>query len=342
MPSPLVAIVILNWNGKKLLEQFLPSVLRTSYDNCKIIVADNGSTDDSVSFVRQQFPSVDLICIPENLGYADGYNKALSQVEADYFILLNSDVEVSPGWLQPMVALLQSNTTIAACQPKLLSWKQKDSFEYAGAAGGWIDCFGYPFAMGRVFDYCEKDKEQYDQAKPVFWASGAALFIRASVFNEMKGFDPYFFAHQEEIDLCWRMQLAGYKIYSCPQSVVWHVGGSTLPAGNSMKTFLNYRNNNIMLLKNLPLRKLWWVMPARFALDAIAAYKELFAGDSGYWLAVAKAHFAVLRWILGGRKKSLFPLSRKSSLSGVFRGSVLWAYFAKGQKTFTEIVKDKG
>lgn len=338
MPSPLVAIVILNWNGRKLLEQFLPSVLQSSYENCKIVVADNGSSDDSIPFLRQQYPTVELIGIPENLGYAGGYNKALSQLKADYYVLLNSDVEVSSDWLQPMVRLLETNSNIAACQPKLLSWKQKDSFEYAGAAGGWIDSFGYPFAMGRVLDICEKDEGQYDRAQPIFWASGAALFIRASVFNQMKGFDPYFFAHQEEIDLCWRIQLAGYQIFSCPQSTVWHVGGSTLPVGNSMKTFLNYRNNHIMLLKNLPVYKLCWVMPIRVFLDALAAWKGLLSGDFGYWLAVAKAHVAVVGWMLNDRNKSLFPLSRKRPLSGVFRGSVLWAYYVRGRKTFVEIV----
>lgn len=341
MPSPLVAVVILNWNGKKLLDQFLPSVLRCTYENYKVIVADNGSSDDSVEFVRQQFPSVELIVLPKNLGYAQGYNAALSQVQADYYILLNSDVEVTPDWLRPMVDLLESNPSVAACQPKLLSWKQKEFFEYAGAAGGWIDCFGYPFAKGRVFDHCEKDLGQYDLAQPLFWASGAALFIRASVFHEMHGFDPYFFAHQEEIDLCWRMQLAGHTIYSCPQSVVWHVGGSTLPAGNSMKTFLNYRNNHIMLLKNLPLSRLCWVIPLRFALDAIAAWKELLSGDAGYWWAVASAHFATIGWIFRGSNTSLFPATRKGSLNGVYHGSIIWTYFAKGKKTFAEIVKSQ-
>lgn len=338
MSTPRVAIVILNWNGKKLLEQFLPSVLSTRYSNCSIVVADNGSTDDSVSFLKQQYPSVEIIQLRNNLGYAGGYNQALKQVSADYYVLLNSDVEVSPDWINPMVTLLEADKTIGACQPKLLSWKQKDQFEYAGAAGGWIDSLGYPFAKGRILEHCEVDNSQYNEPAPVFWASGAALFIRASVFHALKGFDAFFFAHQEEIDLCWRAQLAGHKIYSCPGSVVWHVGGSTLPKGNSQKTFLNYRNNHLMLLKNLPLQKLCWVIPVRFGLDALAAWRALFSGDPGYWLAVAKAHFAIMTWLVGSKSKNHFPDQRTTRLQGVFKGSILWQYYVKGKKTFSEIV----
>lgn len=338
MSTPRVAIVILNWNGQKLLEQFLPSVLNTSYPNCEIVVADNGSTDNSVKFIKQYYPSIRLIQLPNNLGYAGGYNQALQQVTADYYVLLNSDVEVSPNWIDPMVTLLESDKSIGACQPKLLSWKQKDHFEYAGAAGGWIDVLGYPFAKGRVLEYCEKDNNQYDKPEPIFWASGAALFIRASTFHSLHGFDSFFFAHQEEIDLCWRAQLAGHKIFSCPASVVWHVGGSTLPAGNSQKTFLNYRNNHLMLLKNLPLSQLLWVIPVRFALDAVAAWKALLSGDPGYWLAVARAHFATMAWLVSSKSNNLFPQKRRSALKGVFKGSLIWNYYFKGQKTFAEIV----
>lgn len=339
MSTPRVAIVILNWNGQKLLEQFLPSVLNTSYPNCEIVVADNGSTDNSVKFIEQHYPSIHLVQLSNNLGYAGGYNQALQQVTADYYVLLNSDVEVSPNWIDPMVKLLESNKNIGACQPKLLSWKQKDHFEYAGAAGGWIDVLGYPFAKGRVLEYCEKDNNQYDKPEPIFWASGAALFIRATTFHTLHGFDSYFFAHQEEIDLCWRAQLAGHKIFSCPTSVVWHVGGSTLPAGNSQKTFLNYRNNHLMLLKNLPLSQLLWVIPVRFALDAVAAWKALLSGDPGYWLAVARAHFAIMTWLVSSKSNNLFPQRRRSALQGVFKGSLIWNYYFKGQKTFAEIVR---
>ncbi|HQU56910.1 MAG TPA: glycosyltransferase family 2 protein, partial [Chitinophagaceae bacterium] len=242
-----VAIVILNWNGEKYLQQFLPSVLATQFSDFKVVVADNGSTDHSVQFMQTHYPDIQLIRFDKNLGFAKGYNEALRQIDATYYAILNSDVEVTADWIQPMVHLLDGNPKIAACQSKLLSYSEKNKFEYAGGAGGWIDKYGYPFAKGRIFDYCEEDKGQYDEVEPIFWASGAALFIRSSVFHEMQGFDEYFFAHQEEIDLCWRIQLAGYQIYACPKSVVYHVGGGTLPKGNSLKTYLNFRNNRIML-----------------------------------------------------------------------------------------------
>ncbi|MBL0155271.1 MAG: glycosyltransferase family 2 protein [Chitinophagaceae bacterium] len=246
---PKIAVVILNWNGRNYLEQFLPVLMQSGYPQMEVVVADNGSADDSIAFLQANYPSVRLIRFDKNHGFARGYNLALQQVESEYYVLLNSDVEVVPGWLEPMLALLEKDKTIAACQPKILSWKDKKTFEYAGAAGGWLDKYGYPFAKGRIFDVTEEDHGQYDQTEPIFWASGAALFIRASVFHEVKGFDEYFFAHQEEIDLCWRIQLSGYQIYSCPASVVYHIGGGTLPRGNSLKTYLNFRNNRIMLSK---------------------------------------------------------------------------------------------
>lgn len=341
MSAPTVAIVILNWNGCSLLQTFLPSVLSTRYAALKVVIIDNGSTDNSVPFIASSYPQVQIVRLPRNVGFAKGYNQGLQQVEANYFLLLNSDVEVSPFFLQPLVDLLEKNPHIAACQPKICSYDNKEMFEYAGAAGGWIDRLGYPFARGRVFDTLEKDKGQYDHPAPIFWASGAALFIRASVFREMGGFDPYFFAHQEEIDLCWRMQLAGYQIFACPQSLVWHKGGGTLPQGNAQKTFLNYRNNHIMLLKNLPLLSALYVWPLRLALDGLAAWRALFGGDPGYWWAVARAHFAVYGWLLSGQKNSLFPRQRSSRLQGMYRGSVLWDYFLAGKKTFDRIVSKR-
>ena len=337
-PSPKVSIVILNWNGRKFLEQFLPSVLSTNYDNYEVIVADNGSIDDSVSFLEKQYPGIRLIRFTENYGFAKGYNEALKQVQGDYYVLLNSDVEVQPGWLQPMINLLETDKNIAACQPKILSYHNKKMFEYAGAAGGWLDKYGYPFAKGRVFDICEEDNGQYDQAEPIFWASGAALFIRPDVFHEMNGFDEYFFAHQEEIDLCWRIQLAGYKIYSCPSSVVYHVGGGTLPRGNSLKTFLNFRNNKIMLSKNLPFSKKLWIMPVRNFLDAVSAWKGLLSGDAGYFFAILKAQLAFFNWWLFYQKKSIFPVTKKGILSGYLQKNMVWQHFAKKKKSFAEIV----
>jgi GT2 family glycosyltransferase len=340
-----VAIVILNWNGKKYLEQFLPSVLSTQYSNFEVIIADNGSTDDSISFLQTNYSSIRLIRFTENLGFAKGYNDALKQVESDYYVLLNSDVEVTAGWLQPQVDLLETDINIVATQPKILSYKNlptgqagKKMFEYAGAAGGWLDKYGYPFAKGRVFDVCEEDNGQYDQSEPIFWASGAALLIRSKIFHAMKGFDEYFFAHQEEIDLCWRIQLAGYKIYSCPSSVVYHVGGGTLPRGNSLKTYLNFRNNRIMMSKNLPLSKKLWVMPARIFLDTISAWKGLLTGDGGYFIAILRAQLAFLKWWLFFQKKSVFPATKKGKLSGLLKKNMVWQHFARKKNCFSEIV----
>jgi GT2 family glycosyltransferase len=335
---PKVAIVILNWNGRKFLEQFLPFVNATEYGNVELIVADNGSTDESLTFIRQAYPALRIIQLEKNYGFAKGYNEALRQVEAEYFVLLNSDVEVNPHWLQPMVELMESDKTIAACQPKILSYAKPGFFEYAGAAGGWLDKYGYPFAKGRVFDICEEDHGQYDQSEPIFWASGAAMFVRSKVFREMKGFDEYFFAHQEEIDLCWRMQLAGYKIYSCPSSVVYHVGGGTLPRGNSLKTYLNFRNNLIMLSKNLPIGKKLWVFPVRNLLDGISAWKGLLSGDGGYFIAILRAHAAFIKWWLFWKRKSVFPEKRNAPLHGYLKRNMVWQHFVKKKKFFSEIV----
>ncbi len=337
-PSPKVAVVILNWNGRNYLEQFLPSVLSTTYSNYEVIIADNGSTDDSIDFLKSHYPGIGFVSFPTNYGFAKGYNEALKKVEADYYILLNSDVEVQPAWLQPMVDLLEGNKEIAACQPKILSYTNKTMFEYAGAAGGWLDKFGYPFAKGRVFDISEVDNGQYDQSEPIFWASGAALFIRPAVFREMKGFDEYFFAHQEEIDLCWRIQLSGYKIYSCPSAVVYHVGGGTLPRGNSLKTYLNFRNNRIMMSKNMPLSKRIWVMPVRNLLDGVSAWKGLLTGDGGYFIAILRAQLAFIKWWLFYQKRSVFPVTKKGKLSGYLQKNMVWQHFGRKKKYFTEIV----
>lgn len=333
---PSVAVVILNWNGRNFLQQFLPSVLASTYGNLRVIVADNASTDDSVQFVEQTFPSVELLTSKENYGFAKGYNFFLQQVKADYYVLLNSDVEVTTNWIEPVIELMETDKSIAACQPKILSFHQKNTFEYAGASGGWIDALGYPFSRGRVFDVLEKDNGQYNDAVPVFWASGAALFIRSTCFHEMKGFDEFFFAHQEEIDLCWRLQRGGYKVYVCPQSVVYHVGGGTLPTGSSQKVFLNFRNNLVMICKNLPWSELWWKFPLRVGLDAVSAWKELLSGKPGYWMAVVKAHFAFIGWVFGPKQPSSNAYPR---LKTVYRGSVVWQYFIQKKKFFSEIVK---
>ncbi|WP_346239009.1 glycosyltransferase family 2 protein [Niabella insulamsoli] len=337
-----VAIVILNWNGRRYLEDFLPYLVLSTYANYSIIVADNGSTDDSVLFLKDRYPDIDIIRLDKNYGFATGYNLALRQVQADYYLLLNSDVQVRPNWIEPMVALLEKNLEIAACQPKVLSYGQSEYFEYAGAAGGWIDHFGYPFARGRVFDVSEKDTGQYDEEVPVFWATGAALFIRSAVFHEAGGFDNYFFAHQEEIDLCWRIQLLGYQIYSCPASVVYHVGGGTLPKGNSLKTYLNFRNNNIMIYKNMRGIRRPYVLMIRALLDFVSAVKSLFKGDGGYFVAVFSAHLSFMKWMVWDRKKSVFPKKKSASLQGYLQKNIAWEHFVKGKTKWSEIVEENG
>lgn len=340
--SPLVAIVILNWNGRKVLEQFLPSVLRTSYPNYQVVLADNASTDDSCNWVANHYPQVRIIAMDKNRGYAGGYNRALSEITADYYVLLNSDVEVQPRWLEPMILLMEDNTQVAACQPRILSYTNRDHFEYAGAAGGWLDAWGYPFCRGRVFDTVEKDISQYNDHCPVFWASGAALLIRSRCFHEMGGFDPYFFAHQEEIDLCWRLQHAGYEIYVEPASIVYHLGGGTLPQGNPRKTYLNFRNNLIMLWKNLPATQRIWKIPIRFCLDGVAAWKELFGGKPQLFGAVVKAHLHVIGWWLFHRRRSPYPMRKSKQLHGLYSGLLPWQYFGKKRRTFSELKAGSG
>lgn len=339
--TPSVAIVILNWNGRHFLAQFLPSVLASTYQNKRIIVADNASTDDSILFLQQQYPQVEIIENPRNEGFAKGYNMALQQVDSDYYILLNSDVEVTPGWIEPVIDLMEANARIGACQPKILMQANKNLFEYAGASGGWIDKFGYPFARGRIFNELEEDMGQYDAAQQCFWASGAALFVRADLYHMLGGLDEYFFAHQEEIDFCWRLQLAGYQVYVQPASVVYHVGGGTLPMGSSKKDFLNFRNNLIMLAKNYPLATALWKIPFRMGLDVLAAYKELFSGKGSSYIAIAKAHLYFFKWLLVNKKESVFPISKKGKLGGWYNGSIVWQFFVQKKIKFSEIIDNK-
>jgi GT2 family glycosyltransferase len=339
--TPTTAIVILNFNGRRYLEQFLPFVTANTCPGAEVIVADNASSDDSLDFLREHYPTLRVIVLDRNYGFAGGYNEALQQVQSDYYVLLNSDVEVAPGWIEPILRLMESDPTIGACQPKIKMYADRDSFEYAGAAGGWLDSLGYPFARGRIFDVCETDTGQYDQSVPVFWASGAALFIRSKLWHELGGLEGFFFAHQEEIDLCWRMQLAGYKVYCCPESVVYHVGGGTMPKGNERKVFLNFRNNLIMMAKCLPAGQRLWKIPFRFLLDAVSAWKSLFAGEAVYFWAIMEAHLAFFKWLVLSRKKSLFPIKKTGRLEGWYPGSIVWQYFVRGRKTFAEIVKPK-
>lgn len=336
--SPSVAIVILNWNGKHFLEKFLPSVMTEEYENLSVIVADNASTDDSLFFLQKNYSQIKIITNTVNEGFAKGYNTALKKVSADYYILLNSDVEVTRGWIKPIISLMENDVNIAACQPKILSFDNKKKFEYAGAGGGWIDKLGYPFNRGRVFDDCEKDNGQYDNAAQIFWATGAALFVRASVYHELNGFDEYFFAHQEEIDLCWRMQRAGYKIFVEPASCVFHVGGGTLPMGNKRKVFLNFRNNLIMLAKNLPLSEKFWKIPFRISMDNLAGLQALVKGNFKTFVSIQSAHYHFLKWIFKRKEEEKLPKVKMKKMKGVYAGSIVWQYFFNKKKTFSEIV----
>ena len=287
-----IAVVILNWNGKNWLQQFLPIVLRHTND-ASIYIVDNNSNDDSISFLSKNFPLVKIITHKENLGFAEGYNKALKKINAEYYILLNSDIEVTNDWISPIINLMDSDKDIAACQPKLLDYKNRKFFEYAGASGGFIDVLGFPFCRGRIFEDIEEDKGQYDDAIDVFWATGACLFLRSTCFWKVGGFDEDFFAHQEEIDLCWRFKNIGYKVMVEPKSFVFHVGGGTLSTGSSYKTYLNFRNNLYMLFKNLPTFYLFFVFPIRLILDGLAAFTFLKKpyGINNFF-AVIRAHFS--------------------------------------------------
>lgn len=327
-----VAIVILNWNGRKMLQEFLPSVVEHSA-TAQIVVADNGSTDDSLDFLRTNYPQIQLVINDKNYGFAEGYNKALAHVEADYYVILNSDVEVTPNWIEPVVELMESDEKIAICQPKLLSHINRENFEYAGGAGGFIDRFGYPFCRGRVFSTLEKDEGQYDDVREVFWATGAAMFVKASLFHKLGGFDGDFFAHMEEIDFCWRAKNSGYKVMYCPASKIYHVGGGTLPPSSPFKTFLNFRNNFALLYKNLRRISIAYVFPARIVLDYVAAVRFLTEGKPKEFWAVVRAHFAFYRMVPSLTRKRRKMDHRK--VGEIYRGSVVFANFLFKKNKFS-------
>ncbi|HOY48261.1 MAG TPA: glycosyltransferase family 2 protein [Flavobacteriales bacterium] len=332
------AVVILNWNGKHLLEQFLPKVIACS-PNAEVVVADNASSDDSVAMMRRTFPSVTIIENPSNNGYAGGYNEALAQVDADYYVLLNSDIEVTPNWIEPVIKHFESDPLVAAIQPKIRAFKQRNQFEYAGAAGGYLDRLGFPFCRGRIFEECEVDNGQYDDVKEVFWASGACMFVRASVFHECEGFDELFFAHMEEIDLCWRMKNRGYKILVEPASVVFHIGGGTLSKSNWRKTYLNFRNNLELIYKNIEGKYLFRSLFMRMTLDGIAAFKFLFTNGFSHFYAIIRAHLHFYRKLPSIRQKrrKLKAVEHNRNSTGVYMGSIVADYFIRGKKTFRDL-----
>lgn len=333
------AIVILNWNGQELLKMFLPDVIKYSNHCAEVIVVDNGSTDGSVAYMKEFFSQIRLIVFSENLGFAGGYNCALKQVDAEYYVLLNTDVAVTSGWIEPVIEQMEIDRNIVACQPKIKSYAQKELFEHAGGAGGFIDRYGYPFCRGRMFNTLEKDTGQYNNTLEIFWATGACLFIRAEIFHQLNGFDEEFFAHMEEIDLCWRIQNFGYKIFCVPRSEVYHVGGGTLPKKNSHKTYLNFRNNLMMLHKNLPSATLLMIFILRLVLDGIAGIKFLFEGGFSDCLAVAKAHFYFYK---NYRKRHTIRKQTQNNIKlynsrNVYQHNVVIEYFIKRKKYFSQL-----
>jgi len=334
--SPKVSIVILNYNTRRFLEKFLPGILETYYENFEIVIADNASTDNSLDFVKSTYPDLRIIAITQNLGYAGGYNLALSKLEADYFVLLNSDVEVDNNWLQPLINLAESDSKIAAIQPKLMDFKERTLFEYAGGSGGFIDKYGFPFCRGRWLNVLEKDEGQYDDTREVFWATGACLLVRSSCWKLSAGLDEDFFAHMEEIDLCWRLKNAGFKIMVCPESVVYHIGGGTLPVGNPRKTYLNFRNGLYLLLKNVHSSKLVSVIIIRLLLDGLAGIKFLTEFKFREIGAILKAHWYFynhLRYFLAKRHKSAHPLLKPE---GMYQKSMVYDFFIRGKRKFSE------
>jgi GT2 family glycosyltransferase len=329
-----VAVVILNWNGKKLLEQFLPSVISCSEKEATIYLADNASTDDSVLFVQNKFPSIKIIQNKSNGGYAKGYNDALKNLSEDLFVLLNSDVAVSLNWLTPIISEFKKDDNLVAAQPKILDYNNKSYFEYAGAAGGFIDQLGYPYCRARIFNTIEKDKGQYDDITTIFWATGACLFVRKTAYNDVEGLDEGFFAHQEEIDLCWRLQLQGGTIKYIGKSTVYHVGGATLSAYSSKKTFYNFRNSLLMLIKNISSSKVWYLLFIRLILDGLAGFQFLIQGKWRHSLAIIKAHFSFYRLIPIYLKKR----NKKSSPFKYYHiKSIVWNYFIIKNRTFKQL-----
>lgn len=336
-----LSIVILNWNGSDMMKKYLPTVIKHSEKDAKVIVADNASSDDSIEILKRDFPEVDIIALDKNYGFAEGYNQALKKIDSEYYLLLNSDVEVTENWLQPLLKYMDEHQDVAACQPKLLSIYDKDSFEYAGASGGYIDKLGYPFCRGRIFDNVEKDNGQYDTVTEISWATGACLMIRSKDYWGVGALDGRFFAHNEEIDLCWRLRLYGHKIVCIPESKVFHVGGGTLPKSNPMKTYLNFRNNLTMLYKNLPQKDLKSVMRWRWILDYTAAFETLvISRNIGDFKAIYKARKAFKKWRKDFKcDRELIQKNRvDKSKSDRINISLLWQYYIHNRKTFNDII----
>ena len=338
-----IAVVILNWNGEKLLEEFLPSITQYSKrEDTEIYVADNASSDNSINFIKQNHPEIKLVINDKNYGFAEGYNVALKKIEANYYVIINSDVEVTENWLDGLYKTIKSDEKIAAVQPKIKSYKDKRFLEYAGAAGGMIDRYGYTFCRGRIFNVFEEDNNQYEKQADIFWASGACIFIKADLFHEVGGFDADFFAHMEEIDLCWRLKNRGYKIVYTPSSTVYHVGGATLEESNPFKTYLNFRNNLFLLYKNLSDKYFYRIFLARMILDGIAGLKFLLGLEFKNLTAVIKAHFAFYSKIKKFKPKR--QENKKHNINykhpEIYNRSIVFDFFIKGVKEYKDLIKD--
>ncbi len=334
-----VAVVILNYNGRDFLRKFLPVVIERTRNDAEIWVADNNSLDGSTEILREEFPQVNLLENKYNAGFAGGYNMALEKIDADYYVLLNSDIEVTENWINPVIELMETDSSIAACQSKILSYNTRDEFEYAGASGGFIDKYGYPFCRGRIFQSLEKDEGQYDEPIEVFWATGACMFVRADIYHRFGGLDEDFFAHMEEIDFCWRLKNEDYKIMVCPQSVVYHVGGGTLPKKSARKTYLNFRNNLSLLYKNLPKNQLFKAFVLRFILDGVAALKFFLEGGFEDLIAVLKAHLFFYN-NFGKLKRKRKELKQKT-VSRVYNGNIVFEHYILRKKKYTELDSSK-
>jgi GT2 family glycosyltransferase len=339
-----IAVVILNWNGKHWLEKFLPSVIKNS-DGVRIIIGDNASTDDSIAFLTTNFPSIEILENKTNEGFAGGYQTILKKIDAEYYILLNSDVEVTSNWIEPIIKWMESDEKLVACQPKIKSFHQKEYFEYAGAAGGYIDKNGFLYCQGRIFNEIEVDTGQYNANKEIFWATGACLFIKSKAYHQVGGLDELFFAHVEEVDLCWRLRNAGYKIGYCYQSEIYHVGGGMLPQGNPRKTYLNFRNSLYLLFKNLPLWRLPYIFVKRTLLDVIAMLKAFVDGKKQDAFAITRAHYTFycnLPKLIKRRNEMkasnvFIDDTFYNKKTGYYNGSIVWMFFIEGKRRFTEL-----
>lgn len=340
----ITSVVILNWNGEKYLRQFLPILIKhTNIANVEIVVADNGSTDNSLEILKKDFPTVKTLVFDKNYGYAGGYNKALELLTSDYFVLLNSDVEVTSGWLEPLLDYMQTNDEVAACQPKILAYQNRTLFEHAGASGGFIDRYGFPFCRGRIFDTVEKDNAQYDEIEDIFWATGACMMVRSSLYKKVGGLDKEFFAHMEEIDLCWRFKSRGYRVCCIPQSTVFHIGGGTLDTDNPHKTYLNFRNNLLMIYKNVPNNLLQYTLTSRLLFDYLAVFKFFISGKIQNALSILKARtdFTTLQADFEDKRKENILFTTKDIIPEIYQRSIVIDYYFKRKKTFTSLSMDK-